>query len=183
MRAPALFALLTAAFVAGYAPARDEAKQPTLAADSAALGALPKNGWVSAEKVPARVWLAAGGPSPYFLVARFEPAKDAKPGEARGKVLLGFDLSKDGQAEAILAPAYGTYELHDTKAGRVIRVTQTNVPDQAAPLEKKRDKVSFDLPYRLKDGALTFPKGIDTDYWSSTPASVKHKAAVSFRAK
>ena len=155
----------------------------SLAEEATALGTLPKNGWVTAEKIKLQPWFA-DGESAFRLVLRFEPDTEAiKKGKATGKVTVGIENSKEGQAEVIIHPAEGIYELTATKEGRVLQITHLSVPDKKDPLNKKVDKVEFKVSYKLEDGKLRFPKGLDADYWSKWPATVKRKEAIVFQAK
>jgi hypothetical protein len=168
----------------GQGLARDDKKGAprSLGEEATALGVQPKHGWVTTERVKVQP-LFAKGDEAVRLVLRFKPDTEAiGKGKATGMVTLGWENSEEGQAEVITQPAEGIYELLETKEGRVLQITQMGVPDKK-DVFKKVDKVEFKVSYELKDGKLTFPKGLDTDYWSAWPAAVKRKEAVIFEAK
>lgn len=181
MRALVVFALVAVATAAG--PSGGQQKESTAAADAAAVTSLPKNGWVSAEPVTAKPWFA--GEDKYRLVMTFVPDKDAA-GKVlpKGVVRLGFDLSKDGQAEVVLQPADSRYELLDGKAGPVLRIVRAGeLPDKKSAFQKVQSRYESDNRYRLADGKLSFPDGLAVAAWGAMPADVKHAGPVVFVAK
>jgi hypothetical protein len=160
-----------------------EPKKRTLADDAASLASMPKHGWVTADKQKVQPWFVEGD-SEVRLVLTFKLDADAlKTGKATGKVTLGVELSKEGQAEVFFHPAEGTFELTETKEGRFLHIVQKNVPSKAKPFEEKLEMVGFRAAYTLEDGKLSFPKGLETDHWSKWPATVRIKNAIIFQAK
>jgi hypothetical protein len=178
MRAVVVFAVVAVATAAG-----PSAGQPKDMSPAAAVASVPKNGWVSAEPVGAKPWFA--GEDKYRLVMTFVPDKDAA-GKAlpKGVVKLGFDLSKDGQAEAVIQPADSRYELLDGKAGPVLRIVRAGeLPEKKNAFKKVPSRYESDNRYRLSDGKLVFPEGLTVAAWGAMPADVKQAGPVVFVAK
>jgi hypothetical protein len=176
---PRLAALLTVACLAA-GPTDGQDKAPPAAN---ALATLPKNGWVTTGMVKAKPWYT--GESEYRLVMKFVP--DKTPGgksEPNGKVMLGFDLSKDGQAEVVLQPADARYELLQTNDGPVLRIVRAGqLPKKTNAFEKEKARYESDNVYRLDGGKLVFPKGLTVAAWGNMPADVKHAGSLTFVAK
>ncbi|HYH69241.1 MAG TPA: hypothetical protein VD866_31395 [Urbifossiella sp.] len=172
-----LAALLTAAFLAA-GPTAGQDKTATPAAD--ALASLPKNGWVSAGKVKVKPWFADEGA--YRLVMKFVPDKTAAgKAEPKGKVTLGFDLSKDGQAEVVLQPADGRYELIEGKSGTRLRIVREGeFPEKTNAFVKVKALYESENQVRLDGGKLTFPEGFTVAAWGSLPGDVKHAGSLTF---
>jgi len=170
-------ALLTAACLAA-GPTAGQDKTPTPAAD--ALASLPKNGWVSAGKVKVKPWFADEGE--FRLVMKFVPDKTAAgTAEPKGKVMLGFDLSKDGQAEVVLQPADGRYELIEGKSGTTLRIVREGqFPEKTNAFKKVQARYESNNKVRLDGGKLAFPDGLTVDAWGNLPADVKHTGSLTF---
>lgn len=170
-------ALLTAVFLAA-GPSASQDKAATPAAD--ALASLPKNGWVSAGKVKVKPWFADEGE--YHLVMKFVPDKTAAgKAEPKGKVMLGFDLSKDGQAEVVLQPADGRYELIEGNSGTTLRIVRAGLfPKKTSAFEKENARYESDNKVRIDGGKLVFPEGFTVAAWGSLPGDVKHAGSLVF---
>jgi hypothetical protein len=183
MRFLALFFCISLACCLSLTHGRAEEKGiPSLTEDATALGTLPKHGWVTVDKLTLQGWFVKGE-SKMRLQLVLKPDMEAiKKGKPIGKVTLAVDISKDGQAEVLVQPAEGTFELVETKEGRFLHITQKDVQNKNDVFDKKKvEKVEFKVLYKLADKKLTFPKGLDTDYWAQW--TVKQKAEIEFQAK
>ncbi|MFO0798876.1 MAG: hypothetical protein U0804_15510 [Gemmataceae bacterium] len=171
--------LIAAAVLAGPSAGQDKSLPP----HAEALATLPKNGWVTEGMVKAKPWFADEGE--YRLVMKFVPDKNAT-GKLlpKGKVMLGFDLSKAGQAEVVLQPADARYELTEGKSGANLRVVRAGeMAKKTSAFEKEMARYESDNAYRIEAGKLVFPKGFTVAAWGNLPADVKHAGSLTFVAK